>query len=172
MEKEAKEKEKEKDKNRYSLFKKYFVDWFNGDEEKIKLKDVDMKKYFLRYLHEINYPRCHALQDPNIKPQIPHLICKTKDNKIDCGVFVMRYMETYMGETKYKTGFPKEGTQDALLDWVRTKYAYALINSEINLMKDDIMELAHEYNKQNKEKRESDQRKACAEIHKRLKDCH
>ncbi|CAH1415947.1 unnamed protein product [Lactuca virosa] len=99
------------------------------------------------------------------------MICKTKNNKRDCGVFVMRYMETYIGPTDYKTGFPKEGAEDELLDWVRTRYAYALINSKINFLKDDIMELAHEYNKQAKEKRESDQRKACAEIHKRLKDC-
>ncbi|CAH1424021.1 unnamed protein product [Lactuca virosa] len=98
-------------------------------KDKYMLVLKNLKKYFLRYLHEINHPRCHALEDPDIKPQIPHLLCKTKDNKTNCGVFVMRYMETYMGETDYKTGFPKEGTQDALLDWVRTKYAYALISS-------------------------------------------
>lgn len=36
-------------------------------------------------------------------------------------------------------------------------------------MKDDIMELVHEYNKQDKQKREDDAKKACGKIQERLK---
>ncbi|CAH1432146.1 unnamed protein product [Lactuca virosa] len=157
MEKEA----KEKGEYRYNLFKKYFVDWFNGDEEKIKLKDVDLI-FFPVCREEHMFLYIFNIKNPNIV---------ILDNSRSDATVKGKYMETYMAQPEYKTGFPKEGAQDALLDLVRTKYAHALIDSEINFMKDDVMELAHEYNKQNKEKKESDQRNACAEIHQRLSDC-
>lgn len=33
---------KEKDENRYKIFKQHLIDWLNGDEEKIQMKNVDL----------------------------------------------------------------------------------------------------------------------------------
>ena len=113
------------------------------------------------------------MTDPNLKVIELDMTCKTKNNKTDCGVFAMRYMETYMGQTdrSYKTGFPKEGLpQDVMLDRIRSRYAHTILMSEINLKRNEIFECAKAYNKEPKETKHEDSVKACIIIANRLKN--
>lgn len=115
------------------------------------------------------------MKDPNLQINLLKMTCKTRNNKTDCGVFTMRYMETYQGQPDgvYKTGLPKEnGYQDVLLERLRKKYAHRLIMSDINILKDEILEKARQYHKNtDKESRLKDAHNAAFAIKERLKDC-
>nr|KAJ0187878.1 hypothetical protein LSAT_V11C900485820 [Lactuca sativa] len=71
-------------------------------------------------------------------------------NKVDCGVFAMRHMESYFREkgSKWKCGLPKEGgSQEKILEKLRMKYAATILTSEINTKHDDVLKDAYEYQK-------------------------
>ncbi|CAI9269214.1 unnamed protein product [Lactuca saligna] len=50
--------------------------------------------------------------------------------------------------SKWKCGLPKEGgSQEKLLEKLRMKYAEAILTSEINTKRDDVLKAAYEYQK-------------------------
>ena len=115
------------------------------------------------------------MADPNLPVILLNMTSKTKENKNDCGIFAMRHLETYMGQPdgSYKSGFPKEGpTQIAMLEKVRSRYAYSILMSDINLKKNDILEYAKAYNKNPTEKRDQDAYNAFLVIKERLKNAY
>lgn len=74
------------------------------------------------------------------------MISRTKKNKVDCGVFTMRHMETYMGEKdgKWNSGFGKEKcAKKVTLNFLRCKQAAKLILFETNEIASKILELAN-----------------------------
>ncbi|CAI9294151.1 unnamed protein product [Lactuca saligna] len=90
------------------------------------------------------------MSDENLKPKRIRMIWRTQKIKVDCGVFTMRHMETYMGEKdgKWNSRFGKENyAQKVTLDFLRCKYAAKLILSETNEVASKILELTKEYNK-------------------------
>ncbi|PWA95077.1 hypothetical protein CTI12_AA010880 [Artemisia annua] len=71
----------------------------------------------------------------NADPQLLRLGCMTKNNVIDCGVFAMRHMETYLfgGEYDDLCEFRREGKeQQHQLDELRKKYAAKILLCDIN----------------------------------------
>ncbi|GKC86809.1 hypothetical protein Tco_1147458, partial [Tanacetum coccineum] len=65
----------------------------------------------------------------------------TKKNFIDCGVFAMRHMETYMGGGEYNDlcELRREcKAQKLQLDELRLKYATKILLAEINQKKSDF----------------------------------
>lgn len=131
------------------------------------------KKFFGRYLEEVNHQKAKQMSNPNLTINLLDMPWKTKNNKTDCGIFAMRHMETFKGQTdgKYSCGFPKEGgSQDVMLDRVRSKYAHRLIMSDINIMKNDILNLARDYSKVPKSKRNQDLQDASQIIQQRLQN--
>ncbi|MFS8016357.1 hypothetical protein Hanom_Chr15g01367641 [Helianthus anomalus] len=82
---------------------------------------------------------------------LPHRLdfdWKTSGNKVDCGVFVMRHMETWFGVTvdKWDSGFPLEpGPKKATLTQLRKKYTVKLVTSSVNKYRDRIMAEVVEY---------------------------
>ncbi|PWA95284.1 ulp1 protease family, C-terminal catalytic domain-containing protein [Artemisia annua] len=72
---------------------------------------------------------------------ILRLGCMTKNNDIDCGVFAMRHMETYLfgGEYDDLCGLRREGKdQQHQLDDLRKKYAAKILLTDINKKKADF----------------------------------
>lgn len=67
--------------------------------------------------------------------------CMTKANFIDCGVFAMRHMETYLGGGEYDDlcGLRREGNAQKLqLEELRKKYAAKILLSDINEKKHEF----------------------------------
>ncbi|CAI9269159.1 unnamed protein product [Lactuca saligna] len=84
-----------------------------------------LKKFFLRYIKEINHVTANEMADKNLKP-------------------------SYFGEkvSKWKCGLPKEcGSQEKILEKLRMKYAAAILTSEMNTKRDDVLKATYEYQK-------------------------
>ncbi|PWA66902.1 Peptidase C48, SUMO/Sentrin/Ubl1 [Artemisia annua] len=74
--------------------------------------------------------------------------CMTKNNVIDCGVFAMRHMETYLfgGEYDDLCEFRREGKeQQNQIDELRHKYAAKIVLADINNKKADFEDEAEAY---------------------------
>jgi hypothetical protein len=96
----------------------------------------------VKFLGAIGDARAYAMANPNLEVNVLEMSCRTRKNKKDCAIFVMRYMETYMGSAKkkYSSGFGREcGAQDTILLRMRTRYLHRLVTFEKNKLKDDIM---------------------------------
>nr|GMD60403.1 uncharacterized protein LOC109155335 [Ipomoea batatas] len=78
---------------------------------------------------------------------------RDNNNKVDCGVFAMRHMETYMGKgTKgWDCGLEKENKEQ--LNNTRVKYLAGIVNSPINEFREDCMEDARQFKKASKAKK-------------------
>ncbi|KAL8217996.1 hypothetical protein R6Q57_021369 [Mikania cordata] len=75
---------------------------------------------------------------------------RTSHNVIDCGIFLMRHMETYMGEEEkeWKCGFIPEdlkGQQQFKLDDLRRKYAAKILLNDVNEVKSYVVEDMKKY---------------------------
>lgn len=108
------------------------------------------KKMFLRYLKEIRHVKENEITDKNLKPIRLILPWRTIHNKMDCGVFVMRHMVSYFGETdsKWRYRLPKEGpSQENVLKKLRMQYATTILISEIKSNCDILLKVAYKYQK-------------------------
>ena len=82
------------------------------------------------------------------KPVRVQMEWRTSQNKIDCGVFTMRHMETFMStyRRKWVTDFQKEGAaQQVQIDDLRYKYLSKILLSDANKNKNLIDRLAREF---------------------------
>nr|GMD81317.1 uncharacterized protein LOC109162486 [Ipomoea batatas] len=78
---------------------------------------------------------------------------RDNSNKVDCGVFTMRHMETYMGKgTKgWDCGLEKENKEQ--LNNARVKYLAEIVNSPVNEFRGDCMKDARQFEKASKAKK-------------------
>ncbi|KAL4589589.1 hypothetical protein LXL04_002497 [Taraxacum kok-saghyz] len=110
---------------------------------------VPLKMFFMRYLFEIGHQKAFDMSQEELTPRRIKLPWRTIYNKYDCGVFTMRHMETYFGESaasKWKPGFSKEGNfQNKLLEKLREKYATTLLLWRMNTRRDEILCHARQY---------------------------
>ncbi|PWA67953.1 Peptidase C48, SUMO/Sentrin/Ubl1 [Artemisia annua] len=110
------------------------------------LANVDLVARFEDFLSFESHPAQGFLG--NTIPQLLRLGCMTKNNVIDCGVFAMRHMETYLfgGEYDDLCGFRREGKeQQNQLDELRHKYAAKILLADINNKKADFEDEAEAY---------------------------
>lgn len=88
-------------------------------------------------LHENNPDHGKMMESPRM---IMETRCRTKKNFVDCGVFVMRHMETFKGE-EYGDAcrFSEEGKEqmNELCD-LRKKYAAKILLSDANSAKKEF----------------------------------
>ncbi|KAL4579419.1 hypothetical protein LXL04_015565 [Taraxacum kok-saghyz] len=129
--------------------------------------------FFLRNLFDIGLPKAFDMASEELTPKCLKMPWRTTFNKVDCGVFTMRHMETYFGEastSKWKCGFTKEGNyQQKLLERLREKYAATMLLSRMNNQRDVILSQAREYcQKTDANVRSGDRFKAQFEITARL----
>ncbi|PWA96205.1 hypothetical protein CTI12_AA040660 [Artemisia annua] len=110
------------------------------------LANVDLVARFEDFLSFESHPSQGFLG--NTIPQLLRLGCMTKNNVIDCGVFAMRHMETYLfgGEYDDLCGFRREGKeQQNQLDELHHKYAAKILLVDINNKKADFEDEAQAY---------------------------
>nr|XP_017257469.1 PREDICTED: uncharacterized protein LOC108226985 [Daucus carota subsp. sativus] len=69
---------------------------------------------------------------------------QTIQNDTDCGLFLMRHMETYMGDAKTWTSDlkPENYGQTRQLDKIRAKYCHAILASPLNEIRQKILDEA------------------------------
>ncbi|KAL4589141.1 hypothetical protein LXL04_002045 [Taraxacum kok-saghyz] len=110
---------------------------------------IPLKMFFLRYLFEIGHQKAFDMSQEELTPRRIKLPWRTIYNKYDCGVFTMRHMKTYFGDSaasKWKPGFTKEGNfQNKLLEKLREKYAATLLLWRMNTKRDEILGHARQY---------------------------
>ncbi|GKC67038.1 ulp1 protease family, C-terminal catalytic domain-containing protein [Tanacetum coccineum] len=100
-----------------------------------------LHRIFGQYLYAIN----HAKAAKIIESQIVrgNFSWQTNRRAKDCGIFLMRHMECYMGSDigKWKCGLDVEGKkQNTQLGRLRNKYAAKLLLSDCNIYKGKIRE--------------------------------
>ncbi|PWA74635.1 RecF/RecN/SMC [Artemisia annua] len=93
---------------------------------------------FNDYLLHENHPKHNELLDAEVR--IMKTGCRTRNNFVDCGVFVMRHMETYKGEHYGDCcGLSEEGKQQIKeLRDLRIKYAAKILLADCNKVKKEF----------------------------------
>ncbi|KAL8266088.1 hypothetical protein R6Q59_003432 [Mikania micrantha] len=105
------------------------------------LKDspYKVKEIFVRYLERIKHVKTDEIHATKIKKvQIPWA---TKTNAVDCGVFLMRHMEKFMGiREQFNCVFSTNGKKKKCqLNTLRKKYMVHVIKSEVNSLRNDVV---------------------------------
>ncbi|PWA88119.1 hypothetical protein CTI12_AA123170 [Artemisia annua] len=112
-------------------------------KEDATLSLVELKKLFSRYLSYFKHPK-HA-SVAKVKPRCPKLKWRTQMNHIDCGVFAMIHMESYMGQaaSKWDVGLCAESKQQkSLLKRMRFRIATKILLHEENVHAQKMYDLA------------------------------
>ncbi|MFS7995539.1 hypothetical protein Hanom_Chr12g01119081 [Helianthus anomalus] len=65
-----------------------------------KMKPYKVKDIFSKYLKSVNYPKCGECEE--VIPKRLDVEWATVGNTADCGMFAMRHVETWFGETTLK----------------------------------------------------------------------
>ncbi|KAM0046589.1 putative Ulp1 protease family catalytic domain, papain-like cysteine peptidase superfamily [Helianthus debilis subsp. tardiflorus] len=105
------------------------------------------KQAFEGYLERILHPKAANMKATSInRLQMPW---RTYFNGVDCGIFLMRHMETYMGEdaNKYHCGFAKEesGLQKKQIEDLRRKYTTKILLHDANENKPYVVSLVSNF---------------------------
>ncbi|KAL4566970.1 hypothetical protein LXL04_022540 [Taraxacum kok-saghyz] len=100
----------------------------------------EMILLFCSYLRKVKHKSASQLE--NVEPQRLKMNWRTRGNSNDCGVFCMRHMETYMGDSSsnWTCGLHKESmTQQQEIDYLRLKYLTKILLSDINQLRKKII---------------------------------
>ncbi|GJW34542.1 reverse transcriptase domain-containing protein [Tanacetum coccineum] len=115
-------------------------------------KDYDYNKY-----QEV-FDSVHPCVDKLTKEKpakVLKLKWKTKNNKIDSGLYTMMHMELYQGEsaTKWKTDIVEENNRDYLTQMtnMRMRYTTKILMHEMNTKRGLMSEYANKFGEDNKE---------------------
>lgn len=104
---------------------------------------------FVRYLQEINHFMAFSVKY-EMKFVDQYTAWKTRGNINDCGIFLMRPMETYKGGAlaQWTCGFLMESdVQIYQLRKLQRRYCLKIVLSEVNIMKHEVEQLIDEYQK-------------------------
>lgn len=96
---------------------------------------------FVRYLEDQENPYPGAVTLKNQIPRVLKMNWQTKENSVDCGIFVMRHMETYSGNGMqgFNTEFKQKGReQDHQLIELRKRYVTKMLLSDLNDNKKEV----------------------------------
>lgn len=97
---------------------------------------------FCQFLSCYNLPKYEEIKE--LEPVLVSMPLKTVNNSIDCGIFVMRHMETYMGNVNlWRVGLCTEmDNQKTLLNKLRIIYSHRMLtwteNGKRNLVLDGM----------------------------------
>ncbi|KAK1393862.1 hypothetical protein POM88_012918 [Heracleum sosnowskyi] len=115
------------------------------------IRDEDPKAYYgkipsILHSHFVKYLQWKGFQIKShivrkLKPLYLSMPWQTKRNSNDCGIFLMRHMETYKGDPKnWEADLRKEGSgQYKQIFKLRAKYNNAILSSGINEKKNKVI---------------------------------
>ncbi|KAK1369475.1 hypothetical protein POM88_035567 [Heracleum sosnowskyi] len=112
-----------------------------NSETQNKQDDIEKHSHFAKYLQAKGHSTL-AKTIRKLKPSYLTMPWQTTKNSKDCGIFLMRHMETYKGDTKtWETRFREEKHgQVAQIIKMRVKYNNAILSSKLNEKRQPIME--------------------------------
>nr|GEZ49272.1 ulp1 protease family, C-terminal catalytic domain-containing protein [Tanacetum cinerariifolium] len=105
------------------------------------------------HLEKLEHPRAKDVL--NKKPTILRPKWGTKENDIDCDIFLMMHMEHYNGETakNWNLEFPKEDEGNRLdIIKMRVRLATKILIHEINIHQEKLSTEAQEFSRRNTDK--------------------
>ncbi|GJW92953.1 hypothetical protein Tco_0172625 [Tanacetum coccineum] len=138
------------EKQQWKMFSAEISAQFQNNLAGKSLSEVELKKCFSRYLCENNHPLHEKVA--KVKPRIPKLKWSTTKNHVDCGVFLMIHMKSYIGEptARWNVGLCTEShTQDSLLRRMRYKLAAKILLHELNIHSQKVFDLAYKFETEN-----------------------
>ncbi|KAI3798056.1 hypothetical protein L1987_33323 [Smallanthus sonchifolius] len=101
-----------------------------------------IKEAFVSFIADFAHSKTDEMNDTVIKRFV--MPWRTTENTKDCGIFMMRHMETYMGEEEkaWHCGFglESEKVQEKQIEDLRRKYCAKILLHEINGLKHYIVE--------------------------------
>ncbi|KAI3755082.1 hypothetical protein L1987_54875 [Smallanthus sonchifolius] len=105
------------------------------------------KEAFVSFIADFAHHKTDEMDDTVVKRfEMPW---RTTVNNKDCGIFMMRHMETYMGEEEksWQCGFgvESENVQEKQIEDLRRKYCAKILLHEINELKHYIVEEMKKY---------------------------
>ncbi|KAJ9565598.1 hypothetical protein OSB04_001564 [Centaurea solstitialis] len=115
------------------------IHWVANMDEIYESEINELRSLFVHHLKSINHPSAESFA--SVEPRLVEMKWRTKSNYVDCGVFLMRHMETYMGggARGWFVGLPTEAEgHKKALEILRIKYTWKLLLGEYNQFKDDI----------------------------------
>ncbi|GJX10255.1 ulp1 protease family, C-terminal catalytic domain-containing protein [Tanacetum coccineum] len=96
---------------------------------------------FINYLERVNHSKISELL--KAKPKQVPMYWKTTNYGVDCGVFMMRHMESYMGHGHFVHKFKKEGAgQKPEIKILHAKYLIKILLIDFNLKKENLLKEA------------------------------
>ncbi|PWA81936.1 ulp1 protease family, C-terminal catalytic domain-containing protein [Artemisia annua] len=103
-------------------------------------------KSFIEYMKREKHPKSDEFL--KAEPKILQMEWRTNKNVTNCGVFVMRHMETYMGRGAFFHEFKKAVIgQLVQIKILRAKYLAKIVLMEINEVKENFLKEAEAYMK-------------------------
>ncbi|CAH9101728.1 unnamed protein product [Cuscuta europaea] len=104
---------------------------------------------FKKYCNKIKHP---AGRMATWNPRILNMPWRYNGNYVDCGIFVMRHLETYRGQgDKWDSGFPSASkaagikAQKQTLKKLRLVYAAEIISSKFNMERENVYKRAKDF---------------------------
>ncbi|PWA58132.1 ATP synthase CF1 alpha subunit, chloroplast [Artemisia annua] len=135
--------------------RKTFDDNFKSVLKNSELKDFnDFGMYvfiltidsFINYLERIRHPKIVEFLIAN--PRMVNIKWKTTYNDIDCGIFLMRHMETYIGDEEFTHVVNKDHRyRKPQLQMLRAKYLAKILYKDLNLKKKELMKEVESFGK-------------------------
>ncbi|KAD1982854.1 hypothetical protein E3N88_42070 [Mikania micrantha] len=164
----------------------FFCKWWNMGENNFKrwMKNTEMLEHFETNVNVallakdsviVLGERVTALHKKivNLKPKKLEMPWQTEKNFVNCGIFALRHMETYMGkemkEWKKDRGILEESSgkqHDQLLD-LRYKYLSKILLSDINILHDEVTKEVKKFEELDEEVKKQMRRNARKRIQKR-----
>nr|XP_017240908.1 PREDICTED: uncharacterized protein LOC108213610 isoform X2 [Daucus carota subsp. sativus] len=120
-------------------------------------RDDKPRPYYTRVPDVLHSHLCNYLTDKGyahvtkrirkLKPDYLKMSWQTVYNSIECGIFLMRHMETFKGDVKnWEIDFVEEGNlQDNQIRRLRFKYGSAIFSSPANELREPIMKEAEDF---------------------------
>lgn len=103
---------------------------------------------FSKYLQRLGHPNAEKIG--KLKAKCPRLKWQTDLNDIDCGIFLMRHMESFKGGfiSKYDSGLLVESEdQIRQLIKLRKKYATKILMCDLNMNQSAVMQESNAFAK-------------------------
>jgi len=145
----------------------------------MKYSYVLQRNAFTGYLEYVSHPSASKIK--HAKPVRMEFPWTTLQNVVDCGVFLMRHMETYKGTSvrEWECGLSTEknvkgdasNKQKRELDDLRHKYVAKILLSDVNTSRETIENEAKKYASLSDEYKKRLAKNALAKIHARLGPC-
>ncbi|KAH6838021.1 hypothetical protein C2S53_009581 [Perilla frutescens var. hirtella] len=111
-----------------------------GNVSGLQLDKIDMVRFFKDFLRTTGHAKIATTMDKKLKTMdMLKMAWRNETNEIDCGIYVMRHMETYKGGSLRQWNSGLMYNNDKQMRYLRAKYCAAILSADSNIHKDRII---------------------------------